>query len=89
MWSFAERRIVARVEATGLGTDVRFIVTDLEDAGAKFLCEAVYCGRARSELVTREHSRPTTPRNGLSQADPKHRMVVRSHRHPIGSTVRV
>ena len=35
-WS-KPRRIVARIEATALGTDTRFIVTDLEDTGAKFL----------------------------------------------------
>ena len=49
-----ERRIVARVEATTLGVDTRFIVTDL-DAGAKYLYETVYCGRANAELMIKEH----------------------------------
>ena len=52
-WRF-ERRIVARVEATSLGMDTRFIVTNL-DAGAKYLYETVYCGRARAELMIKEH----------------------------------
>jgi len=53
-WS-RQRRIVARVEATAMGVDARFIVTDLEDAGAKFLYETVYCDRGNAELMIKEH----------------------------------
>lgn len=53
-WS-KQRRIVARVEATHRGTDVRFIVTDMQDAGAKVLYETVYCGRGNAELMIKEH----------------------------------
>lgn len=53
-WS-RSRRIVARIESTGMGTDVRFIVTDLENAGAKFLYERFYCGRGNAELMIKEH----------------------------------
>lgn len=53
-WS-RPRRIVARIEATALGTDVRFIVTDLEETGAKFLYETIYCGRGNAELMIKEH----------------------------------
>ena len=49
------RRVVARVEATSSGTDSRFIVTDLCHVGAKYLYETVYCGRARAELMIKEH----------------------------------
>lgn len=49
-----QRRVAARVEATALGVDTRFIVTDLS-AGAKYLYETVYCGRARAELMIKEH----------------------------------
>lgn len=52
-WS-RRRRIVARIEATGLGTDSRFIVTDL-DGESKFLYEQVYCARAKAELMIKEH----------------------------------
>lgn len=52
-WS-RERRVVARVEATCQGVDTRFIVTDLPGR-AKFLYEIVYCGRARAELMIKEH----------------------------------
>jgi hypothetical protein len=50
-----ERRIVARVEATAMGIDTRYIVTDFEGAGAKYLYETIYCGRARAELMIKEH----------------------------------
>jgi hypothetical protein len=49
------RRVVARLEATALGTDARFVVTDLEDAGAQVLYERVYCGRGNAELMIKEH----------------------------------
>ena len=49
-----ERRVIARVEATTWGVDTRFVVTDLS-AGAKYLYETVYCGRARAELMIKEH----------------------------------
>jgi hypothetical protein len=53
-WS-RPRRIVARVEATANGTDTRFIVTDMERVGAKFLYEKVYCDRGNAELMIKEH----------------------------------
>jgi len=53
-WS-KPRRIVARIEATHRGTDVRFIVTDMQNARAKGLYEAVYCGRGNAELMIKEH----------------------------------
>lgn len=53
-WS-KKRRVVARIEASSLGVDVRFIVTDLETASAKFLYETVYCGRGNAELMIKEH----------------------------------
>jgi hypothetical protein len=42
------RKLVARVEATALGTDVRFIVTNLEGRG-KTLYEKVFCARGNAE----------------------------------------
>ena len=34
---------------------MRFIVTDLESVGAKFLYETVYCDRGNAELYIKEH----------------------------------
>lgn len=53
-WS-KKRRIVARIEASSQGVDVRFIVTDFEGVGAKFLYETVYCDRGNAELYIKEH----------------------------------
>ena len=52
-WS-RERRVIARVEATALGADVRFIVTNLTGR-SKHLYEKVYCARGRMENLIKEH----------------------------------
>jgi hypothetical protein len=48
-----ERRIVARVEATARGADVRFIVTNLA-AKAKWLYEKAYCARGQAENLIKD-----------------------------------
>ena len=52
-WS-RERRVIARVEATEQGTDVRYIVSNLPGRG-KHLYEKVYCVRGRMENLIKEH----------------------------------
>ena len=52
-WS-KERKIIARVEATEQGSDVRFIVTNLPGRG-KHLYEKVYCARGKMENLIKEH----------------------------------
>jgi hypothetical protein len=52
-WS-RERRVIARVEATAMGADVRFVVTNLTGR-AKHLYEKVYCARGRMENLIKEH----------------------------------
>lgn len=52
-WSRA-RRVIARVEATARGTDVRFVVTNLSGR-AKPLYDKVYCARGRMENMIKEH----------------------------------
>jgi hypothetical protein len=51
-WSMQEK-VVARVEATALGTDVRFVVTNLCGRG-KHLYERVYCARGRMENLIKD-----------------------------------
>jgi hypothetical protein len=49
-----ERRVVARIEASTLGADSRFFVTNL--AGApRWLYEAVYCQRGQAENLIKAH----------------------------------
>ncbi len=52
-WS-RERKVIARVEATARGTDVRFAVTNLSGR-AKGLYDKVYCARGRMENMIKEH----------------------------------
>ena len=52
-WS-RERRVIARVEATAKGSDIRFIVTNLSGK-AKALYEKLYCARGRMENMIKEH----------------------------------
>ncbi len=50
----AERRVIARVEASDRGTDSRFIVTNV--AGApRWLYGAVYCARGQAENLVKAH----------------------------------
>ncbi len=49
-----ERRIVTRVEASPLGTDTRFIVTNLRGA-PRWLYEAIYCQRGQAENLIKAH----------------------------------
>lgn len=52
------RKLVARVEATSIGTDVRFIVTSLEGRG-KTLYEKVFCARSNAENLIKDMKRFT------------------------------
>ncbi len=52
-WS-RERKIIARVEASEQGTDVRYIVTNLPGRG-KHLYEKIYCARGKMEDLIKEH----------------------------------
>jgi hypothetical protein len=50
----AERRVIARVEASDRGSDSRFVVTNL--AGTpRWLYKAVYCARGRAENLVKAH----------------------------------
>jgi len=49
-----ERTVIARVEATSKGSDIRFIVTNLPGR-AKVLYQKVYCARGRMENMIKEH----------------------------------
>ena len=58
-WS-REGKVVARVEATSQGTDVRFVVTNLIGT-AKVLYEKVYCARGKMENMIKEHKLYISP----------------------------
>jgi hypothetical protein len=50
-----ERRAVARIEATALGLDIRFVVTNLEYGSAEWLYDSLYCARAQAENLIKLH----------------------------------
>jgi Transposase DDE domain group 1 len=53
-WSRA-RRVVARVEVTRKGADVRYVVTNIKRGTAKHLYERVYCARGQAENLIKRH----------------------------------
>ena len=53
-WS-RPRRVLARLEATWKGADVRYIVTNLTKGTAKRLYETVYCARGQAENLIKRH----------------------------------
>ena len=50
-----DRRVIAPVEATALGSDTGLIVTNIAGGRAKHLYEKVYCARGRMENMLKEH----------------------------------
>ena len=53
-WKSGPRRTLARIEATPLGADVRYVVTNLE-GDAAYLYEKVYCARGAAENLIKRH----------------------------------
>src|SRR5580765_2654458 len=53
-WS-RPRRVLARIEATKKGADVRYIVTNLTKGTAQRLYENVYCARGQAENLIKRH----------------------------------
>lgn len=54
-WDGTHRRVICRVVAGPLGVDTRYIVTNLQRPGAKFLYDTVYCDRGNAELMIKDH----------------------------------
>lgn len=50
-----ERRAVARIEATTLGLDIRFVVTNLEHGSAEWIYDSFYCARGQAENLIKLH----------------------------------
>jgi hypothetical protein len=53
-WAVA-RRVIARIEATTLGLDIRAIVTSLKGSTPERLYEFTYCDRGRAENLIKLH----------------------------------
>lgn len=50
-----ERRAVARIEATTLGLDIRFVVTTLEHGAPEWIYDSLYCARGQAENLIKLH----------------------------------
>ena len=50
-----ERRAVARIEATPLGLDIRFVVTNLECGSPEWIYDSLYCARGQAENLIKLH----------------------------------
>lgn len=54
-WGGRQRRVIARIEATTLGLDIRTIVTSLAGSTAERLYEFEYCDRGQAENLIKLH----------------------------------
>lgn len=50
-----ERRAVARIEATKLGLDIRFVVTNIDKVAPRVVYETLYCARGQAENLIKAH----------------------------------
>lgn len=55
-WS-TSRRVIAKIEVSEKGTNVRFVVTNMEHAKARVLYRVIYCARGEDELYIKDHKR--------------------------------
>ena len=84
-----ERRTVARIEATMLGLDIRFVVTSLDVGSAEWIYDSLYCARGQAENLIKLHkTQLASDRTGARQSSPSrspHRRLLvdadRARRH--------
>jgi Transposase DDE domain group 1 len=50
-----QRRVVARIEASTLGMDIRYVVTSLAAGSAENIYDTLYCARGRAENLIKLH----------------------------------
>ena len=54
-WGVTERRVVARIEASSLGLDTRFVVTSITEGSAERIYDTLYCARGQAENLIKLH----------------------------------
>ena len=54
-WGNTERRVVARIEASSLGLDIRLVVTSLAEGSAERIYDTLYCARGQAENLIKLH----------------------------------
>jgi len=51
----SERRVCARIEATELGLDIRYVVTNIATGSAEHIYDTLYCARGQMENLIKLH----------------------------------
>lgn len=54
-WGPAKRRVAARIEASSLGLDIRFVVTSIEAGTPEYIYDTLYCARGQAENLIKLH----------------------------------
>ena len=50
-----QRRVAARIEASTMGLDIRYVVTNLSHGSAEWLYDTLYCARGQAENLIKLH----------------------------------
>lgn len=50
-----QRRVVARIEASTLGMDIRYVVTSVTGASTEHIYDALYCARGQAANLIKRH----------------------------------
>ncbi|WP_037521893.1 IS1380 family transposase [Sphingomonas sp. LH128] len=50
-----QRRVAARIEASTLGMDIRYVVTSLTGGSAEYIYDTLYCARGQAENLIKMH----------------------------------
>jgi hypothetical protein len=50
-----KRRACARIEATALGLDIRFVVTNIAEGSSEHIYDVIYCARGQAENLIKMH----------------------------------
>lgn len=50
-----QRRVAARIEASTLGMDIRYVVTSLAAGSAEYIYDTLYCARGQAENLIKRH----------------------------------
>lgn len=65
-----QRRVVARIEASTLGMDIRYVVTSLAEGSAEHIYDSLYCARGQAEnLIKRHKSQLSSDRTSCRSAN--------------------
>jgi hypothetical protein len=54
-WGSRQRRVAARIEASSMGLDIRFVVTSLDHGSAEHIYDTLYCARGQAENLIKLH----------------------------------